>query len=110
MKVSMLCQLQTSHISSVGISYFWLRRENTNIFHVCKGHNRDPTHTGKTGKPGKMREVFPVREKSGNFRISPESQGIFYQSGKSQGNFNQKKKLLFYGGSLKTVVCRYSFV
>ena len=29
--------------------------------------NRVPTHTGKTGKPGKMRKVFPVREKSGNF-------------------------------------------
>ena len=23
---------------------------------------RVPTHTGKTGKPGKLREVFPVRE------------------------------------------------
>ena len=50
----------------------------------------------KTGKPGKMREVFPVREKSGNFRISPESQGIFYQSGKSQGKLDQKIILLFY--------------
>ena len=61
--------------------------------------SRVPTHTGK---PGKMREVFPVREKSGNFRISPESQGIFYQSGKSQGKLDQKIILLFYGESLKT--------
>ena len=40
-------------------------------------HNtsRVPTQTGKTGKPGKMGEVFPVREKSGNFRILPESHG-----------------------------------
>ena len=30
---------------------------------------RVPTHTGKTGIPGKLREVFPVREKSGNFKI-----------------------------------------
>ena len=72
--------------------------------------NRVPTHTGKTGKPGKMREVFPVREKSGNFRISPESRGIFYQSGKSQGKLDQKIILLFYGESLKTVVSRHSFV
>ena len=32
---------------------------------------RVPTHTGK---PGKLREVFPVREESGNFKILPESQ------------------------------------
>ena len=68
--------------------------------------SRVPT---RTGKPGKMREVFPVREKSGNFRISPESQGIFYQSGKSQGKLDQKI-ILFYGESLKTVVSRHSFV
>ena len=81
---------------------------------------RVPTHTGKTVKPGKMREVFPVREKSENFRISPESQGkvrefsisqgIFYQSGKSQGKLDQKIISLFYGESLKTVVSRHSFV
>ena len=56
-------------------------------------HYRVPTHTGK---PGKMREVFPVREKSGNFKIIPKSQGILYESGKSQGNLDQKikKKIL----------------
>ena len=72
---------------------------------VVSAFSRVPTHTGKTGKPGKMREVFPVREKSGNFRISPESQGkvreFFYQSGKSQGKLDQKIILLFYVESLK---------
>ena len=28
-----------------------------------------------TGKPGKMRQLFPVREKSGNFEKMSESQG-----------------------------------
>ena len=27
-----------------------------------------------TGKPGKLSEVFPVRGKSGNFKILPKSQ------------------------------------
>ena len=68
---------------------------------------RIPTHTGK---PGKMREVFPVREKSGNFRISPESQGEVREFSISQGKLDQKVILLFYGKSLKTVVSRHSFV
>ena len=34
-----------------------------------------------------MKEVFPVREKSGNFEILEKSQGFFCQSGKSQGIF-----------------------
>ena len=50
---------------------------------------RVPTDTGKPGKPGKMRQLFPVREKSGNFEKilkSPgKSQGILSESGKSQG-------------------------
>ena len=29
-----------------------------------------------------MREVFPIMEKSGNFKFLPESQGILYKSGK----------------------------
>ena len=66
-------------------------------FNIVLKALRVPTHTGKTGKPGKMREVSPVREKSGNFRISPESQGIFYQSGKSQGKLDQKIILIFMG-------------
>ena len=61
---------------------------------------RVPTHTGK---PGKMREVFPVREKSGNFRISPESQGKVREFSISQGKLDQKI-ILFYGESPKTVV------
>ena len=41
------------------------------------------------GKPGKMREVFPVREKSGNFRISPESQGKVMEFFISQGKVRE---------------------
>ena len=37
--------------------------------------NRVPTDTGKPGKPGKMRQLFPVREKSGNFEKTLKSQG-----------------------------------
>ena len=72
----------------------WIMRQTkffvmvfTSRIEVSIGH-RVPTHTRKTGKPGKMREVFPVRKKSGNFRISPESQGIFYQSGKIRSENN----------------------
>ena len=50
---------------------------------------RVPTHTRKTGNPGKMREVFPVREKSGNFRISPESQGKVREFSISQGKVRE---------------------
>ena len=32
-------------------------------------------------KNGEMREVFPVREKSGDFKFLPESRGILGQSG-----------------------------
>ena len=69
--------------------------------------SRVPTHTGK---PGKMREVFPVREKSENFRISPESQGKVMEFFISQGKLDQKIILLFYGKSLITAVSRHSFV
>ena len=57
-----------------------------------------------------MREVFPVGEKSGNFRITPESQGKVREFSISQGKLDQKIILLFYGESLKTVVSRHSFV
>ena len=36
------------------------------------------TGTGKPGKPGKMGEHFPVREKSGNFVHTEKSAGIFF--------------------------------
>ena len=51
--------------------------------------HRVPTHTGKTGKPGKIREVFPVREKSGNFKILPESQGKVREFCMSQGKVRE---------------------
>ena len=38
-------------------------------------NGRVPTDTGKPGKPGKMRQLFPVREKSGNFEKILKSQG-----------------------------------
>ena len=40
----------------------------------------------RTGKPGKLREVFPVGEKSGNFKMLPESQGKIRDFWSSQGN------------------------
>ena len=44
-------------------------RQNTEIFLVRQGNlSRVPTGTGNPGKPGKMRQLFPVREKSGNFK------------------------------------------
>ena len=36
-----------------------------------------------TGKPGKMRQVFPVREKLKNFEKMSKSQGISYESKKT---------------------------
>ena len=44
--------------------------------------DRVPT---RTGKPGKMREAFPVMEKSGNFKILPESHGKVREFCMSQG-------------------------
>ena len=43
-----------------------------------------PTETGKTGKPGKMRRHFPVREKSGNFtqNAGKSEKNILKKSGK----------------------------
>ena len=37
--------------------------------------SRVPTGTGNPGKPGKMRQLFPVRENSGNFEKILKSQG-----------------------------------
>ena len=55
----------------------------------------------RTGKPGKIREVFPVREKSGNFKIFSESQGKVREFCISQGKLDQKIKKGFYGGKSK---------
>ena len=50
------------------------------LLFVCRVHTC-------TGKPGKLREVFSVREKSLNFKILPESQGILVQSGKIRSEY-----------------------
>ena len=55
-----------------------------------------PTSTGKTGKRGEIREFFPVREKSGNFNMLPETQGNIREFWVSQGNvaeFFERKKV-----------------
>ena len=47
-----------------------------------------------TGIPGKMRQLFPVREKSGNFEKMSKSQGILSKSGKTvihKLKFNQSR-------------------
>ena len=46
-----------------------------NPCHCISCYNRVPTDTGKPGIPGKMRQLFPVREKSGNFEKMSKSQG-----------------------------------
>ena len=48
--------------SVVSVTKHSLRKENYRV----------PTNTGK---PGKMRQLFPVREKSGNFEKMSKSQG-----------------------------------
>ena len=50
---------------------------------------RVPSRTGKTGKPGKLREVFPVREKSGNFKMLLKSQGKVREFWSSQGKVRE---------------------
>ena len=54
--------------------------------------NTDHRVPTDTGKPGKMRQLFPVREKSGNFEKMSKSQGILNESGKSQGKLIHKLK------------------
>ena len=51
---------------------------------------RVSTPTGKIGKPGEFREVFPVREKPENFQILSESQGKVRIFWSSQGKLDQK--------------------
>ena len=52
------------------------------VLHVKSSMFRVPTGTGKTGK---MRKLFPVMEKSGNFEKMSKSRRILNKSGKSQG-------------------------
>ena len=59
---------------------FLLIEKNTRVSKVIEPRNnlivfRVPTDTGKPGKPGKMEQLFPVREKSGNFEKMSKSQG-----------------------------------
>ena len=65
---------------------------------------RVPTYTGKLGK---MKEVFPVREKSGNFEILEKSQGFFCQSGNFYDmlfcRFTSSRNFLFF--QLGTHLC-----
>ena len=42
----------------------------------------------RTGKPGKMRKLFPVREKSGNFEQTGKVREFCPNTGKA-GNFSQ---------------------
>ena len=42
--------------------------------------------------------------------MSGKSQGILYESGKSQGKLDQKIKKIFYEESLKSVVSRHIFI
>ena len=42
-----------------------------------------------TGKPGKLSEVFPVREKSENFKMLPKSQGKVREFLSSQGKVRE---------------------
>ena len=65
---------------------------------------RVPTRTGK------IREVFPVREKSENFKILPESQGKVREFCNELGKIRSENKKKIYGESLKSVVSRNIFV
>ena len=67
--------------------------------------DRVSTSTGKRHS-GKIREVFPVKEKSGNFKFLPGSQGICGQSGKIRSAKHFKNSHRKY----KTVVFRHSFI
>ena len=47
-----------------------------------------------TGKPGKMRQLFPVRKSQGIWKKILKSQGILSESGKSQGKLGFTNKNL----------------
>ena len=57
-----------------------------------------------------LTEVFPVREKSGNFKILPESQGKVGQYLISHKKLYQKIKKEFLHDNIKIVVCLHIFV
>ena len=59
---------------TVGIYSFCIRMREVGL--------RVPTGAGK---PGQMRQLFPVREKSGNFEKMPKSQGKVRYFKMSQG-------------------------
>ena len=40
----------------------------------------------RTGKPGKMRKLFPVREKSGNFEQTGKVREFYPKYWKNEGN------------------------
>ena len=65
MIVGIISRLFTSTTFASGASIFLLKTRNKEA--------RVPTDTGK---PGKMRQLFPVREKSGNFEKMSKGQGI----------------------------------
>ena len=48
-----------------------------------------PTGFGKQGKPGKMRQLFPVREKTENFFKKIKSQGKVKEFQVSQGKVQE---------------------
>ena len=64
--------------------------------------NMVPACTGKTGKQGKMREVWPVRVFKYFIRKAGENQGIVGQSGKI---ITESKKYRFYLEGLQYLLC-----
>ena len=59
---------------------------------VSLPHPRVPT---RTGKPGKMRRHFPVREKSGNFEQTGKVRENHTKYWKTEG-ISEKNYLLFF--------------
>ena len=74
--------------SHVIVSNYWERTFRVSLYHSLL---RIPTDTGK---PGKIREVIPVWEKSGNFRILPENRGKVREFYVSQGQLDQGKRIM----------------
>ena len=86
--------VRSRHISTLCISnkllYAWVPKAKPPPYPILAIF-RVPTGTGK---PGKMRQLFPVREKSGNFEKILKSQGILSKSGKTvihKLKFNQSR-------------------
>ena len=62
-----------------------------------------PTWTGKTGKPGKMRNLFPVGKKSVNFELTGKVREFYpkyWQSEDILASFYFKFFLLLFNGSV----------